>query len=74
MRNENLSCEVPWMRRRRELEDMPTRRISAQTSDDADCAALAQLTMLSQQQTQLLCELLGAVNGLTAAQLAALGR
>ncbi len=57
---------------RRELENMPMSRVDAQEETDSQsCVCLSELTALTRAQNQLLCDILGAVNALTAAQLAA---
>lgn len=72
-----VSCEVAWLRRRGELEDMPTRRIRAQAEtsravEECGCRSgcLAELAALAEEQNKLLCDILGAINCLTAARLA----
>ena len=75
---ENCSpcCPVSWLRRRAELENMPMNRIDARTatesdSDDDACSDDDVLIRLLEVQNQFLCDILAAVNSLTAAQLAA---
>lgn len=71
-----LSCPVGWLRRRRELEDMPMTRVRGPQESVRSCQRCCQgccpgeLTTTLELQTQLLYDILGAVNGLTAAQLA----
>ncbi len=71
-----LCCEVAWLKRRRELEDMPTAHVDAR-SGEASCPQPApwygcgELRELLEEQNRLLCDILGAVTGLTAAQLMA---
>lgn len=74
-----LCCEVAWLRRRRELEETPMRRVQVQ--EDADCAPCCgcacacggcpELAALVEEQNKLLYDILGAVNCLTAAHLTA---
>lgn len=69
-------CEVPWVRRRRELAEMPTTHVNARAGESSDssgrcpCCRDEVLVQLLEAQNQLLYDILGAVNGLTAAQLA----
>lgn len=67
-----LCCEVAWMKRRRALEDMPTTHVDARAGE-ADCPQSAlccgELRELLEAQNRLLCDILGAINSLTAAQL-----
>ncbi len=71
-----LCCEVAWLKRRRALEDMPTTHVDAR-SGESSCSQPAQwygcgeLRELLEEQNRLLCDILGAVNSLTAAQLMA---
>lgn len=72
-----LSCPVGWLRRRRELEDMPMTRIRGPQESpcpcpcrSCGCGCSGELTATLELQTQLLYDILGAVNALTAAQLA----
>ena len=71
----SLRGEISWLRRRRELEDMPMARINARSDEEEaqDCAA-STLARLVAEQNRLLCDILGAVNALTATQLAAAQR
>lgn len=70
-----LCCEVAWLRRRRELEDMPTAHIDARGDESCpQTCAIGALTRLVEEQNRLLCDILGAVNALTATQLAAAKR
>ncbi len=66
-----LRSEAAWLRRRRELEDMPTTRIGARDEEDrSQEAGLNALCSLLTEQNRLLCDILGATTSLTAAQLA----
>ncbi len=71
-----LCCEVAWLQRRRALEDMPTTHVDAR-SGEAGCPQSApyygcgELRELLEAQNRLLCDILGAINSLTAAQLMA---
>lgn len=66
-----LCCEAERLRRRRELEDMPMGRIDARgETSSQSCICLGELTALTREQNRLLCDILGALNALTAAQLA----
>ena len=63
-----------WLRRRRELEDMPMTRIRGPQESPCPCRSCGcgcsgELTATLELQTQLLYDILGAVNALTAAQL-----
>ncbi len=71
-----LCCEVSWLRRRQELEDMPMHRINAR--DEGDCPGCGcgcgcgcpEMVMALEEQSKLLYDLLASVNALTVAQLA----
>ncbi len=66
-------CQVAWLQRRRALEDMPTTHIDAgagQSSQSCGCCGWRELQGLLECQNKLLCDILGALNALTAAQLA----
>ncbi len=69
-----LCCEVAWLKRRRELEDMPTAHVDARAGE-ASCPqppqwyGCGEIRELLAEQNRLLCDILGAVTGLTAAQL-----
>lgn len=68
-----LSCPVGWLCRRRELEDMPMTRVRGPKEVPCPCRGCCQsdeLTATLELQTQLLYDILAAINGLTAAQLA----
>ncbi len=71
-----LCCEVAWLKRRRALEDMPTAHVDAR-SGEANCpqpgqwCGCGELRELLEEQNRLLCDILGAVTSLTAAQLMA---
>lgn len=70
-----LCCEVAWMRRRRALENTPTNHVDARAGE-TDCPQPppcwgGELAELLEAQNRLLCDILGAVNSLTAAQLMA---
>ena len=68
-------CEEARLRRRRELEDTPMSRVTAPREDASGrscCLCRAgELAELLEEQNRLLCDILGAVTSLTAAQLAA---
>lgn len=67
-----LSCPVGWLCRRRELEDMPMTRVRGSQESPCPCAGCGRCGELSatlELQTQLLYDVLAAVNGLAAAQL-----
>jgi len=69
-----LSCPVGWLCRRRELEDMPMTRVRGPQEVPCPCRSCGcgrdrELSAALELQTQLLYDILGAVNGLTAAQL-----
>ncbi len=71
-----LCCEVAWLKRRRALEDMPTTHVDARSGEtgcppSAQCWGLGELHELLEEQNKLLCDILGAVTSLTAAQLMA---
>lgn len=67
-------CQVAWLQRRRALEDMPTTHIDArggQQSRSCECCCRwGELEARLECQNKLLCDILGALNALTAAQLA----
>lgn len=70
-----VCCEAERLRRRRELEDMPMGRIDARgETGSKSCVCLGELTALTREQNRLLCDILGTMNALTAAQLAAAQR
>lgn len=70
-----LCWEAERLRRRRELEDMPMGRVAPQDETcSQSCVCLGELTALTREQNQLLCDILGAVNALSAAQLIAAQR
>lgn len=67
-------CQAARLRVRQALENTPVNRVSApaQTAGETSCSCrAAQIAALLEEQTQLLYDILGAVNSLTAAQLAA---
>lgn len=69
-------CQAARLRVRQALENTPMNRVSApaQAAGETSCACpcrAAQIAALLEEQTQLLYDILGAVNSLTAAQLAA---
>ncbi len=69
-----LCCEVAWLKRRRALEDMPTTHVDARSGETscpqpAPCWGVGELRELLEEQNRLLCDILGAVTRLTAAQL-----
>lgn len=67
-----LSCPVGWLCRRRELEDMPMTRVKGPKEVPCPCRGCdwdRELNATLELQTQLLYDILGAVNALTAAQL-----
>lgn len=71
-----LCCEVAWLKRRRALEDMPTTHVDARSGEtscpqSAPWCGCGELCELLEAQNRLLCDILGAVNSLTAAQLMA---
>lgn len=69
-----LCCEVARVRRRRALEDMPTAHVNARAEETGSLSSggcqAETLAVLLETQNRLLCDILGAVNSLTAAQLA----
>lgn len=70
----SLSCQEARLRRRQELEDTPMSRQSCAVATAAQtcCSCRAgELAALLEEQNRLLCDILGAVTSLTAAQLAA---
>lgn len=73
-RETSLCRESAWLRRRRELEDMPMARVNVREETDAQDGVSCSLIQLMEAQNRLLCDILGAVNALTAAQLAAAQR
>ncbi len=71
-----LCCEVAWLKRRRALEDMPTTHVDARSGETSctqsgPCCGFGELRELLEEQNKLLCDILGAVTSLTAAQLMA---
>lgn len=70
----SLRGEAAWLRRRRELEDMPMARVNARSDEETPDRATGSLARLVAEQNRLLCDILGAVNALTATQLAAAQR
>lgn len=77
MAENRCTAQAERARRRQELEDTPMRRITVRPAFDraagcgcgcgCGCDALSELLT---RQNQLLCEILAAVNSLTAARLA----
>lgn len=69
-------CRLDWLQRRRALEDMPTTHIDARDTQEASvdcgscCCRWSELEARLECQNKLLCDILGALNALTAAQLA----
>lgn len=67
-------CQVAWLQRRRALEDMPTTHIDAGDGQGCQsgcgCRGWSETAALLECQNKLLCDILGALNALTAAQLA----
>ena len=60
-------CQVPWLRRRTELENMPMAQINAQASeDDGEDSSGDILTQLLVTQNRLLCDILVTMETLTA--------
>lgn len=65
-----LSCPVGWLQRRRALEDAPMTRFRGPQEQPCPCRGCDRdLAATLELQTQLLYDILGAVNGLAAAQL-----
>lgn len=66
-------CEVAWLRRRQGLENTPINRVNARADEDDGCQVCGcdgEVLSLLEIQNRLLCDILGAVNALSAAQLA----
>ncbi len=67
-------CEVSWLRRRQELENMPMHRVNARSEDDCPGCGCGcgcpEMVMALEEQSKLLYDLLASVNALTVAQLA----
>lgn len=63
-------CQTSRLQRRRELEDMPTARVAAGDSQESSCRGWSETLALLERQNELLCDILGALNAMTAAQLA----
>lgn len=65
-------CQVTWLQRRQALEDMPTTHIAARDAQESEsCSSRwSEVEALLEGQNRLLCDILGALNALTAAQLA----
>lgn len=66
-------CEVAWLRRRQSLENTPMNRVDARAGEGDGCQLCAcggEVLALLDTQNRLLCDILGAVNALSAAQLA----
>lgn len=67
-------CRLDWLQRRRALEDMPTTHIDARDTQTSagcgSCCRWGELEARLECQNKLLCDILGALNALAAAQLA----
>ena len=68
-------CPVDWLRRRRELEDMPMARLKAPQEAAGPCPCRGcgcpgELAATLEDQTRLLYDILATVNALAATQLA----
>lgn len=73
-REQGPCCRLDWLQRRRSLEDMPTTHIDARDAQASPgcggCCRWSELEARLECQNKLLCDILGALNALTAAQLA----
>lgn len=75
-RAQALACQVSRLQRRQALEDMPTARVDARDGQSAEsgscgcCCRWSEAEALLECQNKLLCDILGALNALAAAQLA----